>query len=359
MDSIKSMKFHNFILLLKKKKKLVIVTTLLMTFIGGVTSFAIQPLNEASSEKVNLIESVNSNNVSMLNNADVEEDMKTMTPISILFFGISAIVGFLLSYAFILMQEMFLSVLDSPEKVEKALKLPILGVMPLMEGVLVRDFPSDQITIENFHLVQKKLEEILSNNQGKTFLVSSAESGDGKSFISANLSVAFARKKKKTMYIDADLRRATGHGLFEYPSHRGVTTFLRDECELKDIIQLTKNPDLSFISAGPVQSNPSELLSSLKFAHLIEELRETFDVVIMDTPPLLFVETLKMSTMVDGCLYVVNAETSKLEKAIYYIEQLKLVQAQILGVIVNKSKATTHLNRNKRLRSLIKRREKD
>ena len=301
---------------------------------------------------------MNSNHVSVLNDATVEDGMKSITPVTVLFFGISAIVGFLLSYAFILIQDMFLTVLDSSEKVEKGLKLPVIGVLPLSEGVLVHDFPSDHKTTKSFRLIQKKILEILSNSQGKTLLVSSAESGDGKSYISANLSVAFASNQKKTVYVDADLRRATGHRLFEYPSHMGVTTFLLDECDVNDIIQLTKHPNLFYISAGPVQLNPSELLSSEKFSTLIEELRGKFDVIIVDTPPLIFVETLKITTMVDGCLYVVNAETSKLEKAIHFIEQVKLVQANLLGIIVNKSKETPQPRRKKLLCTLIKQMKK-
>lgn len=281
---------------------------------------------------------MNLENVLIVSEATLDKDKESLTLVNLIFFGASAVFGFLISYIFVLIQETFLTVLDSPNKTENALKLPILGVLPFGEGILINELPSNDLFNENFQIIQRNLMEILSKKDAKTLLISSAESSDGKSFVSGNISIAFAMNQKKTVYVDIDLRRATDHRLFDLPNQIGVTSFLLDLCSVCDIIQLTKVSNLSFVSAGPVQTNPSELLSKAKFVQLLEELKEQFDVIIVDTPPLIFADTLSISAMVDGCIYIVNAETSKFEQSIHYIEQLKLVQAPLIGVILNKSK---------------------
>lgn len=423
MDSIKNMKFHDFIYLFRKKKRLIVLFTIFMTFLGGFTGFAIQPSYEAkammslhlakgtpganekiekryllidtyqdllkSNEVLNNVNktlnesylknelhkkvklqfssqsltiwtkdqspekakqlantlasafqnelrtSMNTKNVVVINEAAVEEDLKSITPITILFFTFSAIIGIVLSYFFVLIQEMFLTILDSPEKIKRALKLPILGNLPYADGKLIFDhLPSDCGITNSFREIQNNIKDF----PGKTLLVSSAESGDGKSFVSANLSIAFAMNQKKTVYVDLDLRRATQNTFFNLPKDPGVTSFVLEYCELNEIIQETEVTNLSFISTGPNYRDPLELLTTGKFAGLFEELREHFDAIIVDTSPLNFPDTLKVSKMVEGCLFVVNAETSKFEQTIYSIEQLKRVETPILGIILNKSK---------------------
>mgnify|MGYP003498990410 FL=1 len=283
---------------------------------------------------------MNLENVHILSQATVNEDTKSVKPITALFFIISAIIGFLASYSFILIQEMFFTLVDSSEKAEKALALPVIGILPPGEGKLIHDLPTFDVFTEMFRSIRANLLYVLSKKNAKTLLVTSAESGDGKSFVSANLSIVFAMDQKKTVFIDADLRKGTGRNLFHLPKRIGITSYLAGQCTLQEIIQSTEVPNLSFISAGPVPPNPTELLSSTKFVQLLEELKNQFDIIIVDTPPLLVADTLHISANVDGCLYVVNAESSKVEQAIYSIELLKQVQAPLIGTIINKSKGS-------------------
>jgi succinoglycan biosynthesis transport protein ExoP len=284
---------------------------------------------------------MNLENVHILSPATVGEDTKSIKPITALFFIISAIVGFLVSYTFVLIQEMFFTLIDSSEKAEKALGLPVVGVIPAGEGKLIHELASFDVFTEMFRSIRANLLYVLSKKNAKTLLVTSAEPGDGKSFVSANLGIVFAMDQKKTVYVDADLRRGTGRNLFHLPKRIGITSYMAEQCTLQEIIQPTEVPNLSFISAGPVPPNPTELLSSRKFVRFLEELKNQFDIIIVDTPPLIVADTLHISANVDGCLYVVNAESSKVEQAIYSIELLKQVQAPLIGSIINKSKGST------------------
>ena len=284
---------------------------------------------------------MNLENVHILSKATVGEDTKSIKPITALFFIISAIVGFLVSYTFVLIQEMFFTLIDSSDKAEKALGMPVIGVIPASEGKLIDELASFDIFTEMFRSIRANLMYVLSKKYAKTLLVTSAEPGDGKSFVSANLSIVFAMDQKKTVYVDADLRRGTGRNLFHLPKRIGITSYMAGQCTLQDIIQQTEVTNLSFISAGPVPPNPTELLSSPEFSQFLEELKNQFDIIIVDTPPLIVADTLHISANVDGCLYVVNAESSKVEQAIYSIELLKQVQAPLIGSIINKSKGST------------------
>ncbi|WP_019415901.1 polysaccharide biosynthesis tyrosine autokinase [Paenisporosarcina sp. TG20] len=288
---------------------------------------------------------MNLENVHILSQAIVGQDTKSVKPITALYFIISAIVGFLVSYLFVLIQEMFFTIVDSPEKAEKALGLPVIGVIPYGEGELISELTSHDVMTEIFRSIRANLLYVFSKKHAKTLLVTSAEPGDGKSYVSANLSIIFALDQKKTVYVDADLRRATGRKLFQLPKRIGVTSYVAGlNNDIQEIIQSTEVPNLSFISSGPVPPNPTELLSSARFAQLLEELKSQFEVIIINTPPLLVADTLHVSAIVDGCLFVVNAESSKLERSIHSIEQLKQVQAPLIGTIINKSKGIIHSN---------------
>jgi capsular exopolysaccharide synthesis family protein len=272
---------------------------------------------------------MNLKNVTILSKATLVED--TNAPIPVLFFSISAVIGFLLSYILLFAQEIFSTIIDSPQKAEKVLGLPIIGVLPFGE------ISHNEVLADRFNFIRNNLLNMLSKQNSKTLLITSAESGDGKSFISTNLSIAFATDLKKTVYVNANLRDETGPNLFQLPNHLGVTSYVTGLSKLQDIIQDTEVPNLSFISAGPISSNPPVLLSSTKFSQLMNDLKNLFDIIIIDSPPLNIVDTLLISTHVDTCLYVVNAESSKIEQSIYSIERLKKVHAPLIRLILNKT----------------------
>ena len=318
-----------------------------------LTIFAEEKTPEKATELANTLAStfqeeikvlMNLENVHILSQASVGDDTESIKPAAALFFIIFAIIGFLVSYILVLIQEMFFTVIDSQEKAENALGVPVIGVIPSGEGKLIHELSSHDVLTEMFRSIRANLMYMLSKQNAKTLLITSSESGDGKSFVSANLSIVFAMDQKRTVYVDADLRRSTGRKLFNLPNRLGVTSYLAGFYDLHEIIQTTQVPNLSFISAGPIPPNPTELLSSEKFAQFLEELKRHFDLIIVDTPPLLVADTLHVSAHVDGCLFVINAESSKLERSIHSIEQLRQVQAPLIGSILNKSKGTLQSN---------------
>jgi protein-tyrosine kinase len=170
----------------------------------------------------------------------------------------------------------------------------------------------------------------------KTMLVTSTGPGEGKSTTSANLAIVMAQSDKKTVYIDADMRKPTGHRTFQVANRKGLTSYLAGQATLEEVLQGTMVPGLSLMTAGPIPPNPAELLASKRMGHLLEELKKEFDCIILDTPPVIAVaDATILATQVDGCILVVNAGKTNRDLAIKARQQLENVNASILGVVLN------------------------
>jgi succinoglycan biosynthesis transport protein ExoP len=166
--------------------------------------------------------------------------------------------------------------------------------------------------------------------------VTSPSSGDGKSTVSANLAISIAHSGKRVLLIDADFRRPRVHQLFGVENDRGMSSVLTDMLDLPDAISSTSVENLWLLTCGPLPANPSELLSSARFAGLLELLREKFELVIIDTPPVLAVtDPLNVCTRVDGVLVVIRLTRNIRRTVRRALESLDGLGANIVGIVVN------------------------
>ncbi|MBN6187035.1 CpsD/CapB family tyrosine-protein kinase [Aneurinibacillus sp. BA2021] len=173
----------------------------------------------------------------------------------------------------------------------------------------------------------------------KTILVTSTAPEEGKSTTSANLAVVMAQAGKRTLFIDADLRKPTGHQTFYVSNRRGLTSFLVGQAAWEDAMQQTGIDNLFVMTAGPIPPNPSELLASKRMQAAMEELRGQFDAIILDTPPALAVaDAAILARMADGCILVVNAGKTNRDMAKRAKQQLEHAHARLLGVVLNNKK---------------------
>lgn len=171
----------------------------------------------------------------------------------------------------------------------------------------------------------------------KSILVTSTQPGEGKTTTSANLAIVMGQAGKKTVYVDADLRRPSGSETFHVNNFKGVTSYLVGNEKLEDIMQETGIPNVSVITAGPIPPNPAELLGSQEMSQFIAELQNRFDMVIIDSPPALAVaDAVVLSTLVDGCLIVINAGKTNEDLVGKVTNQLQMANAKIFGVVLNK-----------------------
>jgi capsular exopolysaccharide synthesis family protein len=143
--------------------------------------------------------------------------------------------------------------------------------------------------------------------QSKTILITSSIGGEGKTFVSINLSSVFAMSGKKTVIVGLDLRKPKIFDDFDLKNDVGVVNYLIGNMSINQIIQKTKIENLDFISAGPIPPNPSELLLSNATSELIEHLKKEYDYVILDSPPIgLVSDALELLKYADTTLYIVR-----------------------------------------------------
>ena len=178
----------------------------------------------------------------------------------------------------------------------------------------------------------------------KTLVVTSPFSQDGKSTTAANLATTFAQHGMRTLLIDCDLRRPTLHDVFRVPREPGLTEMLSGDAMVTGTGRRTNIEGLSLITAGSLPPDPSEIVGSTRMRELLARFAESFDVIVIDSPPVLPVADASiLATMADGALLVVRAGATNRKAAQLAVQQLEDVDARVLGVVLNDPKARVPL----------------
>ena len=197
---------------------------------------------------------------------------------------------------------------------------------------------------ESIKTIRTNLQFLLVGEESKIVLITSPEPGDGKSFVSANLAIAFTQENKKVLLIDSDLRKGRQHKLFKIENDRskGYSNLIlspKDDKTIASFIIKTEIENLDLLPSGAYPPNPSELLSSSSNKRLIEKLRNMYDVIILDCAPVLGLnDTLVMTKLSDVNAIVVTNKKTKLEALNQVNKSFAKANAKIDGVILNKVK---------------------
>ena len=167
--------------------------------------------------------------------------------------------------------------------------------------------------------------------------VTSSMQNEGKSTVLANLAVSFANLDKKVLIMEGDLRNPSVHRMFNISNIKGLTDILLQNKVFADCVHCTDVKNLHVLTCGAIPPNPSEMLSSKKIRDFIESLREYYDYIFIDAPPIgIVTDAGIISTYTDGCIFVVGAGDADIEMAKVSKERLEKVGANILGVVLNK-----------------------
>ncbi|GEL13701.1 cps2B protein [Lapidilactobacillus concavus DSM 17758] len=179
----------------------------------------------------------------------------------------------------------------------------------------------------------------------RTIMVTSAMASEGKSIVTANLAVEFAQAGKRVVLIDADLRRSTVNRTFRIREvNRGLTNYLvRQIDDITEVCHPTMVENLAVIPSGPTPPNPAELIGSPLMATVFDQLKQYFDLIIVDAPPILPVTDGQiLSNMVDGVILVVRQNYTDKRAVVDTKERLEQAQANILGVVLNDVRSEGH-----------------
>ena len=174
----------------------------------------------------------------------------------------------------------------------------------------------------------------------KVINVTSAMQNEGKSTVIANLAVNFANLDKKVLLLEGDLRNPSVHRMFNISNINGLTDVLLNNKAFADCVHCTEVKNLHILTCGPIPPNPSEILSSNKMKEFITSLKEYYDYIFIDTPPIgIVTDAGIISTYSDGCIFVVGSKQCDIEMAKYAKERLEKVGANIIGAVLNKFEA--------------------
>ncbi|MEY8446689.1 CpsD/CapB family tyrosine-protein kinase [Enterococcus ratti] len=173
----------------------------------------------------------------------------------------------------------------------------------------------------------------------QTLVITSPGAGEGKSTTAANLAVVYANFGQRVLIIDADMRKPTLDKIFSLEKHVGLSTLLGTNVKVEECIQESFEKNLFIMTSGPKPPNPAELLGSVRLEKMIEELKNMYDVIIFDTPPLSAVTDAQiLASKVDATIMVVSEKLTKKTNFQIAKHLLELVNANVLGVVYNASK---------------------
>jgi capsular exopolysaccharide synthesis family protein len=191
---------------------------------------------------------------------------------------------------------------------------------------------------EAYRTLRTNLQYAETDRPLQLLMVTSAGPNEGKSTTIMNLAVTYAQMEKRTILVDADLRKPTAHFTFGLTNRTGLSHVLSGQADLREVVKESRIPGLDVMTSGPIPPNPSELLGSSRMDALLDQLREQYDIVLIDTPPVLAVADAQVvSSKSDGVLLVVNARTGKRQHAIKARNALQFVQARIVGIALNQT----------------------
>jgi len=257
--------------------------------------------------------------------------------------ALSLLAGMLFAAGVIFAADTLDDTIKNPEELRQKFGLSILGLIACHEAPDEKPIslfqPRSPVT-ESFRALRTNTTFTGVDKPLRRILVTSATPQEGKTTISANLAVVLAQGERKVALVDADLRRPQVHRKFGLQNRLGLSDLFLLVRPLEmlphGVIQTDETSKLAIITSGKLPPNPAELLTSHKMAQFLEMLNREYDMILLDTPPLLSVtDAAALASNVDGAILVAKPGMTKLKDFQQALEQLKAVNARVLGVVLN------------------------
>lgn len=282
-------------------------------------------------------------NVSVITPA--EKPYKPWMPKVPLFLALGSMIGVIGGIITAFFIEYLDSSIKNTEEMERVCRIPTLGMVPMGDAKeLVKQqqrpelvsytHPMSMIGESIFH-IRTAIMLSSSGSPPQVITITSASPGEGKTTTSSNIAIALAGADRKCLIIDCDLRKPRLHKVYNQPNLVGLTNYLTGSATLKEIVKPTPVPHLYFIPAGPTPPNPNDLFASEAFSNLIKLLRQNFDHIITDSPPVIgFADARTLSYQTDGTILVLRHHSTTREAAQLATQLLAQNNRRILGGIL-------------------------
>lgn len=259
---------------------------------------------------------------------------------------LAAAVGFSLAAGAAYLIEYIDRTIKTTSDVERVLNFPVIGYLSEIaqngnnNATYITENP-DSVVAENFRLLRSNLDFFGIDNPAKTILITSPRQGNGKTTIAANLALLMAQDEQKVVLIDADMRRPAVHTYLGIKKEPGLSDMIRNQKSMTEAVRTFREDNLKVITAGSRPPNVTEIVSSKRIASVFDDLKKDFEVVIVDSPPLMISDTYNLAAKVDGVIIILEPGQTREEQARVIKEQLDRAGAKVIGVVFNKVSLTT------------------
>jgi polysaccharide biosynthesis transport protein len=326
----------------------------------GLYENVLKRLNET-----NVANDLAASNIRVIQRAELPAGPSSPNSLKIL--TLATILGLFFSVALAFFLEYMDSTMSTPQQVWAAVSLATLGVVPHLRSLRERNHPllannassnrlepaalpeergvEKEIVVaqhqfsmiaESYRSIRTSLLMTQAERPPKVILVTSPCPHEGKTVSTLNLGIALAQSGKRVLAIDADLRKGRCHKLLHVRNHRGLTNALTQQLDVRTCIQDTAINDFYVLPRGSLPPNPADLLMSKRMCDILNELRNSFDFIVIDSPPAIAVsDSAVLSALCDGVVLVFDGQKTTSQSAKRAMEVLDKVGARSLGVILN------------------------
>lgn len=254
--------------------------------------------------------------------------------------GLGVILGLLVGLGAAGLREVLDTTITTPETLQEATGTVLVGSLNFDSSAsklpLVTELDTHSPRLEAFRMLRTNLQFLDVEHSSKTFVITSPLAGEGKSTTAINIAITLAQAGQRTILLEGDLRRPKVNDYLRLEPTVGLTTVLIGRVNLEDAIQPWGSSGLDVITSGATPPNPAELLQSKPMAGVLAELRARYDVIIVDSPPLLPVtDASVLAAQADGAILVVRYGKTTKEQAAQARQRLQSVDAKLLGTVFN------------------------
>ncbi|WP_084455444.1 GumC family protein [Novosphingobium rosa] len=294
-------------------------------------------------KEVSAASGVTVNNITQVDVA--EAPRKPTSPRALLNMAVALGASVVLAAMAVLLRSRMSTTITDPREVETRLGLPLLGAVPIDptgEPLTTLLSPKSDIA-EAYHAIRTAVELSSRTGTPSSILLTSNRPSEGKSTSSFALARDFALLGKKVLLIDADLRRPTLHRLLDVDnSGDGFSTVLARRMGINEAVVATRIENLSFLPTGPIPPDPANLFSGPVLRELLEGLRASYDLVVLDSPPVLsLADTVELTSAAQATIFVMEAGSAQIKAMRQSLERLRRSGGHVLGAIVSKYDART------------------
>jgi capsular exopolysaccharide synthesis family protein len=233
--------------------------------------------------------------------------------------------------------------IKSPDEIRVHLGLSNLGMLPALDGkALAGGYPMVSKGVpgnfaEAFRAVRTNVLFSSAQEGSRSIVVTSTGPGEGKSMVASNLAISLAQAGQRVLLIDADMRKPKAHEIFELPQEPGLSNLLVGNAKASEAVRKSGVGNLWIIASGHVPPNPAELLGSQRFKDFLASLKDHFDWVVIDSPPVMAVtDAALVAHGASGVVFVVGAEMTSRHAAKTAVDQLRRAHAHFVGAVLNR-----------------------